>query len=169
MDDIYTILFCIAVIIFFILLYAVIRFVFIEKRSFTFEIINIPLGIFKFDKRDEYMKKKKNNELKMDDSILGDDSNDTYEDSVSGNGVSDELLKEEQEIYKSQETENNKNDKSAANVELNTEDGSDLENEDKTSDEENEDKASDLEEVILNVAEGCEEAEISHGEIIYPD
>lgn len=169
MDDIYTILFCIAVIIFFILLYAVIRFVFIEKRSFTFEIINIPLGIFKFDKRDEYMKKKKNNELKMDDSILGDDSNDTYEDSVSGNGVSDELLKEEQEIYKSQETENNKNDESAANVELNTEDGSDLENEDKTSDEENEDKASDSEDVILNVAEGCEEAEISHGEIIIPD
>ncbi|POO84714.1 hypothetical protein, partial [Clostridium sp. 3-3] len=29
-----------------------------EKRHFTFEIITIPLGIFKFDKRDEYLKNK---------------------------------------------------------------------------------------------------------------
>lgn len=172
MDDIYTILFCIAAIIFFILLYAVIRFVFIEKRSFTFEIINIPLGIFKFDKRDEYMKKKKNDELKMDEPVLKDHLNDICEDSISGSNASDELSEKEQEIDKPQDTENNKNDESAANIEVIAKDCPDSENQDKTSDEENEDKTSYQEkaiseEAISNIGEDCEEAELSNDEINY--
>ncbi len=40
-----------------IMLYFALKLYFNEKRHFTFEIITIPLGIFKFDKRDEYLKK----------------------------------------------------------------------------------------------------------------
>lgn len=56
MEDITILLVLLSIVIFFILLFAIIKFIFIDKRSFTFEIINIPLGIFKFDKRDEYIK-----------------------------------------------------------------------------------------------------------------
>lgn len=41
-----------------IMLYFALKLYFNEKRHFTFEIITIPLGIFKFDKRDEYLKNK---------------------------------------------------------------------------------------------------------------
>ncbi|MDB2152235.1 hypothetical protein [Clostridium butyricum] len=41
-----------------IMLYFALKLYFYEKRHFTFEIITIPLGIFKFDKRDEYLKNK---------------------------------------------------------------------------------------------------------------
>ena len=56
MEDKGILLFLLSIITFFIVLYIIIKFIFIDKRSFTFEIINIPLGIFKFDKRDEYIK-----------------------------------------------------------------------------------------------------------------
>lgn len=53
----------------FIVLYLFIRFVLSEKRSFTFEIISIPLGIFKFDKRDEFLKVKNNEANKPLDEL----------------------------------------------------------------------------------------------------
>lgn len=60
MNDISIFLFLLSVTSLFIVLYLFIRFVLSEKRSFTFEILSIPLGIFKFDKRDEFLKRKKN-------------------------------------------------------------------------------------------------------------
>lgn len=59
MNEISIFIFLFSVTALFIILYIFIKFVLSEKRSFTFEIISIPLGIFKFDKRDEFLKKKK--------------------------------------------------------------------------------------------------------------
>lgn len=68
MDSIQMLLSLLLIIILFILLYAIIKFVFIERRSFTFEIITIPLGIFKFDKRDELIKKIKADKIESANS-----------------------------------------------------------------------------------------------------
>ncbi|WP_294152595.1 hypothetical protein [uncultured Clostridium sp.] len=69
MNDMYIFLYLLLVTALFIVLYLFIRFVLSEKRSFTFEIISIPLGIFKFDKRDEFLKVKNNEANKPLDKL----------------------------------------------------------------------------------------------------
>lgn len=69
MNDMYIFLYLLSVTALFIVLYLFIRFVLSEKRSFTFEIISIPLGIFKFDKRDEFLKVKNNEANKPLDEL----------------------------------------------------------------------------------------------------
>ncbi|WP_294393111.1 hypothetical protein [uncultured Clostridium sp.] len=69
MNDMYIFLYLLLVTALFIVLYLFIRFVLSEKRSFTFEIISIPLGIFKFDKRDEFLKVKNNEANKPLDEL----------------------------------------------------------------------------------------------------
>ncbi|WP_294404182.1 hypothetical protein [uncultured Clostridium sp.] len=69
MNDMSIFLYLLSVTALFIVLYLFIKFVLSEKRSITFEIINIPLGIFKFDKRDEFLKRKKSEANKSLDKI----------------------------------------------------------------------------------------------------
>lgn len=82
MDDISTLLFLLLIIIIFIVLFAIIKFIIIERRSFTFEIISIPLGIFKFDKRDELIKKLRsdNKNDNINEGSIEDKANDNIQE-----------------------------------------------------------------------------------------
>lgn len=95
MNDISIFLFLLLVTTLFIVLYLFIRFVLSEKRSFTFEIISIPLGIFKFDKRDEYIKNKKKKSVESIGKIeTENDENNLKETDISEAKLSETNLDE---------------------------------------------------------------------------